>query len=227
MESIEVENTMFQNLVIEAEETIYKKAKLNKIVRKIEITYGVVLEILGFLLFIDYYLKWGVTGLLLVTLFVITPVCMKWEELEKRRYRRELLKEYKTNILDRWKQLLKDSRWKLYNINGLQWIIASCDRELAKKGPIEIAADYLKKVCEILIIPIVTVAFTQIIKDAEINDIIGIVILYLVMAVILAGLGLIVGAFLKMPTGLKKMQYENIHDDVEYILIELREESIY
>ena len=191
------------------------------------LTYGVMLETLGFLLFIDYYLKWGVRGLLLVTLFVITVACMKWEELEKRRYRGELLKEYKTNILERWKQLLKDSRWKLYNINGLQWIIASCDRELAKKGPIEISADYLKKVCEILIIPIVTVAFTQIIKDAEINDIIGIVILYLVMAVILAGSGLIVGAFLKMPTGLKKMQYENIRDDVEYILIEVKEESIY
>lgn len=105
---------MFDSLVFEAEEKIYKKAKANKEVRRVQITCGIVFLILSVFICLSYCLQWGAAFSIMVGVVVNTVVYMKWEEYEKRKYRRKIRESYKTNIVEKWVQLLAEQHWDLY-----------------------------------------------------------------------------------------------------------------
>lgn len=216
-------NSIFKNLVIEAEETIYKKVKVNTTVRKGRIVWGFLMIMVAILSYLNYCWKGGEEILILLVICGIsTLVYINWEKYQNRKHREILTERYKKDVLKKWKQLLSDERWNLYNINGIQWVITVCERKIEQKSEIEKLSDFLKKICKILVIPILTVIFSQIIEGQDMTVVMKIGALFIAFVIFLIGIGLVVWPIISMPNEITKNQYESIRDDMEYVLVKLQ-----
>ena len=153
---------------------------------------------------------------------ISTLVYINWEKYQNRKYREILMERYKKYVLKKWKKLLSDERWKLYNINGIQWVINICERKIEQKSEIEKLSDFLKKICKILVILLLTIIFSQIIEGQDMTVVIKIGSLFIAFVIFLIGIGLVVWPIISMPNEIKKNQYETIRDDMECVLIKLQ-----
>ena len=209
----------------EVDESIYKVRSSNKKWSKENIIFLILLIVLSILTIINLICKWGKETPLLLSMILLLLFFMKYDEKKSKKQINQLRTAYKEEVIDKWIDLLKKADWNLYSSDGINWVIRSYEKKMEENNFIENIIKYFKQVCNLFLIPILTLVLTQIVQNSSLQEQSSFLVDYALIVLILAGFGLMIGPFIKLPADLKRSHYKNIIADLEYILIRLPENN--
>ena len=102
-------------------------------------------------------------------------ICHKYESNKYRTEIDQRISKYHSDNIEKLTKLLKDNMYNLYTIDGVDWLITSCETHLKEKSNVP------GIVASSLITSVIAVAQTVVLRQLDINTI----ILYMVCALIL------------------------------------------
>lgn len=143
-------------------------------------------------------------------------ICHKYESNKDSKEIDQRISEYHSGNIEKLIKLLKDNMYNLYTIEGVDWLITSCERHLKEKSNVP------GIVASSLITSVIAIAQTIVLRQLDINTI----ILYIVGAIILMLIFQIANKYvfkqiIEVVDNPYKGIYSSLKSDLEYIKIQL------
>lgn len=154
-----------------------------------------------------------VFGIALLVMIADTAVMFVYEKRKATRGIDAKTQNYKTNVIEALVNLLKQSTYDLYSVDGLTWLISCCEKNIKHKEVVSLGPT---------IFPIFTLAYGIFIKDMTSNDVMAMTLTIIIMISVLSLFNKYVFSYIRETfENPDRDLYKCLINELEYIKIQL------
>lgn len=212
---------MFEYLFLEIKQEVYQIRKDDwKTVSRVSMAcFGGTMLCLIVFLVLKVTINWEYSYLFYFGALVFIVLIAISETIEKNRKLEDHRQWYFIRRIKNLKQILEDSRWNLYDLNGIEKVKELCRSRIEKKSMMAGFCNYWSNFFTVVLIPMVTLGLGALVSEKSDKDVLGITVGGLFIFFAFAGTIFLIKWICELIHDMKKGFYQTLLEDMDYLEI--------